>query len=118
MGERLLHQGSVPDRQKVSVWIQEFFGDGAGLNQHKHIVEVLGPGCAKCNMLYDSVIQAVAHSGISDRVLVRKRTDISYFRAMGVSVTPGLVIDGIVISKGKVMTAKQVADRLSDHLSL
>jgi hypothetical protein len=69
-------------------------------------------------MLYDSVIQAVAHSGISDRVSVRKRTDISYFRAMGVSVTPGLVIDGIVISKGKVMTAKQVADRLSDHLSL
>lgn len=118
VGGRLLHQGSVPDRQKVSGWIQAYLGDGTDFSQHQHIVEVLGPGCEKCNMLYDNVVRAVTQSGNGDRVSVRKRTDISYFQEMGVFVTPGLVIDGIVVSKGKVMTAKQVADRLSDHLSV
>lgn len=118
MEGRLFHQGSVPDRQKVSGWIEANLRDGADLSQHQHIVEVLGPGCEKCNLMYDNAVQAVAQSGNSDRVSVRKRTDISYFQAMGVFFTPGLIIDGIVVSKGKVMTTKQITERLRDHLSV
>jgi hypothetical protein len=117
-GGRLIHQGSVPDRQKVKGWIQAYLGNGTDLRQRQHIVEVLGPSCEKCNRLYDNVVQAVAQSDNDDRLSVRRRTDIAYFREMGVLITPGLVIDGIVVSKGKVLTAKQVADRLSKHLSV
>ena len=101
IGGRLLHQGSVPDRQMVRKWIHAYWGDGAGVSPHQYIVEVLGPGCEKCNQLYDNVVQAVAQSGNGDQVLVRKRTDIAYFREMGVFVTPGLVIDGNRRFQGK-----------------
>lgn len=118
VGGRLIHQGSVPDRQKVRGWIQDCLGNGPDLRQRQHIVEVLGPGCEKCNRLYDNVVQAVAQSENDVRVSVLKRTDIAYFREMGVLMTPGLVIDGIVVSKGKVLTVKQVADRLNKLLSV
>lgn len=35
---------------------------------------------------------------------------------MGVAVTPALVIDGVVVSKGKSLTEEEVADRLRPHL--
>ncbi|MGB5615624.1 MAG: MTH895/ArsE family thioredoxin-like protein [Desulfobacterales bacterium] len=118
LGGRLFHQGSVPDRRRVNTWIREYFGDSAEGNQSQHIVEVLGPGCIKCNTLYDNVLKAVAQSGLGDRVTVWKRTDIAYFQDKGVFFTPGLVINGKVISKGKALSADQVADHLKDHFSI
>jgi hypothetical protein len=47
-----------------------------------------------------------------ERVTVKKRQDIGYFREMGVAVTPALVIDGRVVSKGKVLTEDRVIDIL------
>ena len=118
LGGRLFHQGSVPDRRRVNAWIQECFGDSAEGILSEHIVEVLGPGCTKCDTLHDNVLKAVAQSVLGGRVTVRKRTDIAYFQEMGVYVTPGLVIDGKVISKGKTLTSDQVADCLKDHFSI
>jgi small redox-active disulfide protein 2 len=76
------------------------------------VVEVLGPGCAKCDQLYDNVLNAVSRAGLHERIMVRKRTDIGFFQKMGVAVTPGLVIDGQVVSKGRVLTTDQIADIL------
>jgi hypothetical protein len=118
LGGRLFHQGSVPDRRMVNGWIREYFEDSAERIQSEHIVEVLGPGCMKCDTLYDNVLKAVAQSGMGARVKVRKRTDIAYFQDMGVYVTPGLVIDGTVVSKGKSLTSDQVTDCLKEHFSI
>jgi hypothetical protein len=102
----------------VNGWIREYFEDSADRIQSEHIVEVLGPGCMKCDTLYDNVLKAVAQSGMGARVKVRKRTDIAYFQDMGVYVTPGLVIDGTVVSKGKSLTSDQVTDCLKEHFSI
>jgi hypothetical protein len=118
LGGRLFHQGSVPDRRRVNGWIREVFGNSAEGIQSEHVVEVLGPGCMKCDTLHENVLKAVAQSKMGDRVTVRKRTDIAYFQGMGVYVTPGLIIDGKVVSKGKTLTSDQVADCLKDHLSI
>ena len=118
IGGRLVHQGSVPERQRVTEWINECFPGAADRDLGRHILEVLGPGCAKCNALFDNAVQAVNLTGIGGRVTVRKRTDMAYFQEMGVFITPGLVIDGTVVSKGKVMTVEQIADCLSDHVSV
>ena len=99
LGGRLLHQGSVPERRKVREWIQAYFGKRTVQNHFQHTIELLGPGCAKCDTLYDNTRQAVALSGLDDRVSVRKRTDMDYFQEMGVAVTPTLVVNRIVISK-------------------
>ena len=118
IGEELLHQGSVPNRQKVSLWIRAHLGTGTSFSQNHHIVEVLGSGCPKCAMLYDNVILALAQTGIHEQVTVRKRTDLAYFQEMGVFITPGLVIDGRVASEGKVMTADRLADLFLKHMSV
>lgn len=112
---RLKHQGSVPERDRVASWVCEAFG-GAEKGDGKHMVEVLGPGCPACSHLYENVIQATSRSAWTDRISVRKRTDIAYFVEMGVAVTPALVVDGVVVSKGKSLTEEEVAERLRPHL--
>jgi protein-disulfide isomerase len=112
---RLVHQGSVPERDRVASWIREAFG-GAVDASGRHAVEVLGPGCPKCDQLYENVLQAASRSALSDKVRVRKRTDIAYFAEMGVTVTPALLIDGVVVSKGKSLTVEEVVEQLQPHL--
>lgn len=113
----LLHQGSVPERSKISSWIQEHFAKNARHNPLQYTVEVLGPGCPKCDGLYDNVVEAVLRSGLRDTVSVRKRTDMAYFKEMEVAVTPALVLNKIVVSQGKVLTIAQVRDQLDNYLS-
>jgi hypothetical protein len=114
---RVYHQGSVPDRDRVAGWIQEVFGQAEGGRSGRHVVEVLGPGCAKCDTLYENVSAAAARPGFAGRVVVRKRTDVGYFVEMGVAVTPALVIDGVVVSKGKGMAVAEVVSFLDRLLS-
>lgn len=112
VGDRCVHQGSVPEREQVVEWVRDFCGGLADLDQDKCVVEVLGPGCAKCDQLYQNVTQAVAKANMHERVTVKKRKDIGYFREMGVAITPGLVIDGRVVSKGKVLAEDRIYDIL------
>ena len=46
----------------------------------------------------------------------QKIGDINYFTKMGVFMTPGLVIDGKVISTGKVPGADQIKKKLQERL--
>jgi small redox-active disulfide protein 2 len=112
IGGRCVHQGSVPGREQVVQWVKDFCGGLEEKGRCERVVEVLGPGCAKCDQLYDNVLNAVSRAGLHERIMVRKRTDIGFFQKMGVAVTPGLVIDGQVVSKGRVLTTDQIADIL------
>jgi hypothetical protein len=112
VGGRCVHQGSVPKREQVVQWIKDVFGSQTDTDRLEHVVEVLGPGCAKCDQLYHNVMEAVTRAGLHERVMVNKRKDIGYFRKMGVAITPGLVIDGQVVSKGKVLTTDQIVEYL------
>jgi len=116
LGGRLLHQGSVPERRQVYEWVQEYFPRGADKSPCQYTIEVLGSGCAKCDTLYDNTRQAVALLGLDDRVSIRKRTDMAYFQEMGVSVTPSLVVNRIVVSIGKVLSVDQVVEQLNGRL--
>jgi len=79
-------------------------------------IEILGTGCKRCDQLYVNARQAVSEIDSAAAIEVKKVNDINYFAEMGVFLTPGLVIDGEVISVGKVLPAseirKQVAARL------
>lgn len=48
--------------------------------------------------------------------MVEKVKDITYFAKMGVFMTPGLVIDGKVISSGKAMSAEQIKAKIKESL--
>jgi hypothetical protein len=43
---------------------------------------------------------------------IKKINDINYFTKMGVFMTPGLVIDGDVVSTGKVLSPDQIKKKL------
>ncbi|MFH1152352.1 MAG: thioredoxin family protein [Pseudomonadota bacterium] len=75
-------------------------------------IEVLGPGCKNCDTLYETVIKALETAGLSDKSRVEKKTDIDYFLKKGVFSTPGLVINGEVVSVGRVLTRDQILDVL------
>jgi small redox-active disulfide protein 2 len=74
-------------------------------------IEVLGPGCANCQRLEANARQAVAMSGVEAEIV--KVTDYRQIVGYGVMSTPGLVIDGTVVSFGRIPSAGDIAEWLS-----
>ena len=70
-------------------------------------IEVLGPGCYTCYLLEQAVREAVALAGVEAEVV--KVTDYGRILAHGVIHTPGLVIDGRVVSAGRVPSPQSIA---------
>jgi len=69
-------------------------------------IEVLGTGCSKCIALEAVVKEAIAKS--SKFVQLEKVDDIMKIMEYQVISTPGLVIDGKVVSTGKLLSVDEV----------
>jgi small redox-active disulfide protein 2 len=74
------------------------------------LIQVLGPGCAKCEKLKHNAEEAVRQSGIE--ASVEKITDINVITGFGVMMTPALAIDGEVKLVGKVATPDEICSLL------
>ena len=72
-----------------------------------HVIEVLGPGCQKCQSTEKVVREVVESAGIA--AAITHITDDAEIASRGVMSTPGLVIDGTVVLAGRVPTREQVA---------
>ena len=79
-------------------------------------VEILGTGCKRCDQLYENTQNAVAELDSSGQIEIVKIGDINYFAKMGVFMTPGLVIDGEVVSTGKVLSPNQIKEIIEEKL--
>ena len=75
-------------------------------------IEVLGPGCENCKRLEANVREAVMMAGVEAEII--KVTDYAEIAAHGVLSTPGLVIDGKVVSAGRIPSAGNIAVWLSE----
>ncbi len=64
-------------------------------------IKVLGSGCAKCNALEKAVQAALMELGMD--TTIDHVTDFTQIAAYGVMTTPALVVDGKVVSYGKVL---------------
>ena len=69
-------------------------------------VKVLGSGCAKCNQLEAATKEALNQLGMD--TTIDHVTDFSQIAAYGVMTTPALVVDGKVVSYGKVLKTEEV----------
>ncbi len=77
-------------------------------------IEILGPGCPRCESLMENIKQALEQLGIEADV--NKVTEMGQIVARGVMSTPGVVIDGKVVSTGKVLSvdeAKAIIEKLT-----
>lgn len=63
---------------------------------------ILGGGCSRCNALETAVKEALAELGRSNAV--GHVTDYAQIAAYGVMSLPALMIDGKVVSSGRVLS--------------
>jgi len=74
-------------------------------------LEILGTGCAKCDKLARLTEQAAGELGLEFELV--KVTDIMEITARGVIMTPGLVVDGVVKTTGKVPSLDEIKGLLN-----
>lgn len=68
-------------------------------------IAVLGAGCAKCSELEKSVREALGELGMDQTV--DHVTDFVEIASCGVMTTPALVVDGQVVSSGRVLSREE-----------
>jgi small redox-active disulfide protein 2 len=71
-----------------------------------HRIQILGPGCARCQKLAENVETAARELGIEYEI--EKISDIQRIISFGVLATPGLVVDGILKASGRVLTPEEI----------
>ncbi|MGC9490416.1 MAG: thioredoxin family protein [Thermovirgaceae bacterium] len=69
-------------------------------------IQILGTGCPKCKKLAALAEEAAKELGISYEI--EKVDDVNDIIAFGVMTTPGLAVDGRVLTSGKVPSAAEV----------
>jgi small redox-active disulfide protein 2 len=69
-------------------------------------IEILGVGCPKCKQLTANAEAAVKELNI--RAEIDKVTDIDKITEYGVMMTPGLAVDGTVVSTGRVLSKEEI----------
>jgi small redox-active disulfide protein 2 len=74
-------------------------------------IEILGVGCPKCKQLTANADAAVKELNIQAEI--GKVTDIDKITEFGVMMTPALVVDGTVVSAGKVLSKDEIKKIIS-----
>ncbi len=69
-------------------------------------IKILGPGCKNCKKLMENTEAAVKELKVE--ATIEKVEDYGEIARLGVLKTPGLVIDGKVLSEGKVIATKTI----------
>ncbi len=70
------------------------------------LVQVLGPGCAKCSKTEKLVKEVIEETGVD--ATVEKVTDMMQIASYGVFGTPSVIIDNEVKCTGKVPKKKDI----------
>jgi len=69
-------------------------------------IKVLGPGCNNCVRLEANAREALADLGLI--ASIEKVTDLGSIVGYGIMTTPGLVVDGQVVSAGRVPSVDDI----------
>ena len=74
-------------------------------------LQILGTGCAKCKKLTEITEQAAQSLGVPYEL--EKVTEIQKIMAVGVMMTPALVVDGVVKVSGRLPSPAELKTMLS-----
>ncbi len=71
-------------------------------------IEICGPGCAKCHATMKNVQKVVQELGLEQEAEVAEVKDIMTISSKGVFLTPGVVIDGVKVSEGRIPRPEEI----------
>jgi small redox-active disulfide protein 2 len=74
-------------------------------------IKILGTGCAKCKTLENLTREVVSKNGID--ATITKVEDIMEIMKYNIMTTPALVVDGKVVSKGRIPSAEEIKQLLN-----
>jgi len=74
-------------------------------------IEILGVGCYKCKQLTANAEAAIQELNIT--VEFSKVTDIDKITEHGVMMTPALIVDGSIVSSGKILSKDEIKKIIS-----
>jgi small redox-active disulfide protein 2 len=78
-------------------------------------IEVLGPGCPKCDDTYDKVKLVLDELQIEAELV--KVTDVFQIIDRGISITPALILDGKIAFQGKVPTTEMIRELIKNQIT-
>ncbi len=81
----------------------------------EHAVLVLGPGCKRCEALYEMTKRVLAEMN-APGVMLEHVTDLNRIVEHGPLLTPALVVDGVVLLSGKTPNERKLKALLSEAL--
>jgi small redox-active disulfide protein 2 len=74
-------------------------------------IKVLGPGCNNCHLVEENAKAAVAQLGLEAEI--EHVTDRAEYPTYGLLFTPGLVIDGKLVSGGRIPSVADISGWLT-----
>ena len=74
------------------------------------LIQILGTGCPNCKKLEEHTIKAANELNLEYKL--EKVSDLNKIMDFGIIMTPGLVINGIVKSTGKVPDIEDIKEML------
>jgi small redox-active disulfide protein 2 len=78
-------------------------------------IRILGPGCYRCQALYENTLLAVEELGLDAEVT--KVEDLAEMLTRGILGSPALVVDEQLVLAGNVPTPRKVGELLSGFLA-
>lgn len=78
-------------------------------------IKIYGTGCANCQRLEQLAHQAVGQLGTEAEFL--KVADYAQITADGVMTTPGLAVNGKLVSSGRLPAVEEIVSWLADALA-
>lgn len=79
----------------------------------RKVIEVFGPGCAKCKALKKSAEEAVEKLGWKE-VEIKYITNMDELIARGIFSTPSLAVNGKIVVSGRFLPPNKLVSILQD----
>lgn len=77
-------------------------------------IKIIGKGCPNCIKLENLCKEIVSERGWQAKI--EKVTDINEFANYGVMITPGLIVNGKLLSQGKIPVKSTLEQWLENEL--
>ena len=74
-------------------------------------IQIAGPGCPRCQMTEKIVFEACAQLDLPADI--SHVYDVKEYAALGVKITPAVIVDGKIMISGKIPTVEELKKVLS-----